>query len=86
MGPSSKELSQLEVPNFLNDYSWEEIMTIVRSGRLDHGLVEKIAYLISANPTLRKYVQPLAERLSHSYTPPKLDRITKISRLFKQPK
>ncbi len=86
VGPSSKELSQLEIPNFLNDSSRGEIMTIVRSGRLDHGLVEKIAYLISANPALRRYVQPLAERLSHPYTPPKLDRITKISKLFKQPK
>jgi uncharacterized SAM-binding protein YcdF (DUF218 family) len=82
VGPSSPELKELQY-----DKTEQETMEKIVQPRIEElksqvtpgGLTEKIAYLLSRFPWLKKYVQPLAERISHPYTPTKLKIIKQLA-------
>ena len=78
ISPASKELDQLNVQG---EPQLEMISKLrAQSPLLDHGLPEKAAYIIS---TKLRPILPVAEKLTHPYTPPRLERIKTI--LSKKP-
>lgn len=44
------------------------------------GPTEKVAYLLSRHWLLKKYLQPFAEKITHPYTPPNLQRIQRVAK------
>lgn len=81
VGPFSGELTKLEYTEDKQEQAdklkqeIERFKTAVPSG----GMTEEIAYLLSVSPSwLRRNLQPLAEFITHPYTPSQLKHIIKI--------
>ena len=82
VGPSSPQLKELEYNGIEQDMMEKKVQPRIeelKSHVTPGGLTEKIAYLLSRFPWLKKYIQPLAERISHPYTPIKLKIIKELA-------
>lgn len=82
ISPSTIQLEKLNYKEEKKE-TGEELKNIIQSLNSEiprGGLTEKVAYLLSRYSFLKQHFQPLAEKITHPYTPLNLQRIQKVAR------